>query len=534
MKKNGMQFFFKKIAICILIAFLAVPVQIFALTQPIVKPVVDPLPPVPTGDSAMNTKEVGLTIMGKLVPGISPSLDFLAITILRMAIDKLTDDVVDWVNGGGAPKFATDPQALFEDIADKVGGQLLYDIDPRLCSPFRGQIQSLLGARLDRIRNSMMGSRGDLITTQCTITQVIANVDQFLDGDFSQGGWEGWFSMTQSPQNNIFGAAEDAIQDLERRIGAEIETESDRLGWAQGFLSIGKCLKSAPDGRCLQYDTTTPGSVINNQLEKVLNTELDQLNLADEFDEILSALFGRLMGTAFRSGGRVGPGLFDPAGGGYAGGGGGNPNIRNPLGFCSANKQDVIVGEDVEWTFTNNIQNPSITWGGDTPLDLAGGTTRVTVQYATPGRKTGYVDLTTGTTTTRINCSPASGVNVARFGPISGTCFPSLFATYPPGALITTTPANQSGVTAHIAWVVQATGGSGTYARYMWSGSKDGPVPGEIPPGGTTLPFLAFLTAGPFVYSSQRLGEKRMEVTVIDSDNTVSPARITCSNLVVF
>jgi hypothetical protein len=527
-------FFMKsqKIAAVALIFALLVPGTVSAFFTPITLPTVNPLPPVPVGDSAANTKEVGITIMGITAPGLN--LDFLAITILRRLIDRLTDDVVDWINGGGRPQFATDPQALFEDIADKVGGQLLYDIDPRLCSPFRGQIQSLLLARLNRIQDSMLGSRGNLISTQCTITQVINNVNQFLDGDFSQGGWEGWFSMTQSPQNNVFGAAEDAIQDLERRIGAELETEISRLDWAQGFLSIGKCLKNSPDGRCLQYDTTTPGSVINNQLEKVLNTELDQLNLADEFDEILSALFGRLMNTAFRagSGSRIGPGIFDPSGGRYTNGGGGNPGLGTPLGFCSASKQDVIVGEDVEWTFTSNVQNPIISWGGDAPL--AGSTTRVTVQYTTPGRKTGFVLLTTGTTTTRINCSPASGVNVARFGPISGTCFPSLFATYPPGQLITTTPADQSGFTRHLAWVVQATGGSGTYARYMWSGSKDGPVPGEIPPGGTTLPFLAFLTAGPMVYSSQRLGQKQMEVTVIDSDNTVAPARITCSNLVVF
>jgi hypothetical protein len=485
--------------------------------------------------------------MGKSFPGFG--LDFLAIRALRVLIDDLTDDVVDWINGGGRPQFATDPQALFEDVADKVGGQLLYDIDPRLCSPFRGQIQSLLGARLDRIRDSMMGSRGDLITTQCTITQAIANVDQFLNGDFSQGGWEGWFSMTQSPQNNVFGAAEDAIQDLERRIGAEIETESDRLGWAQGFLSIGECLKyeqprpsrpgdpPPPPGRCLQYDTTTPGSVINNQLEKVLNAELDQLNLADEFDEILSAIFGRLMDTAFRagSGSSIGPGLFDPTGGNYAGGGGRSPDLRNPMGFCAANKQDVLVNEAVEWTFTSNIQNPIISWGGDPPL--AGSTTRVTVTYTTPGRKTGHVLLRTSATATpvRIDCVPPSGVNVSRYGPITGTCFPSLAATYPPGALITTAPAAFNGFTAPLAWVVQATGGSGTYARYIWAGSKDGPVPGEIPPAGTTVPFLAELTSGfPMVYSSQRLGTKNMEVTVIDADNTVAPARITCSNLVVF
>jgi hypothetical protein len=78
----------------------------------------------------------------------------------------------------------------------------------------------------------------------------------------------------------------------------------------------------------------------------------------------------------------------------------------------------------------------------------------------------------------------------------------------------------------------------GSMGAAAWTGRKTfgkvGPVPGEIPPGGTTQPFLAFLTTGPMVYSSQRLGQKQMEVTVIDADNTVSPARITCSNLVVF
>ncbi len=49
-------------------------------------------------------------------------------------------------------------------------------------------------------------------------------------------------------------------------------------------------------------ETKTPGSVINGQLEKVLGSGVDQLNLADSINEIVDALIGQLVNQVLQTG----------------------------------------------------------------------------------------------------------------------------------------------------------------------------------------------------------------------------------------
>src|SRR3989344_2162157 len=54
---------------------------------------------IPVSDSAQRAKEVGITIpiLGITIPGIT--LDSLMITIAREVVDKMGDEVVEWVSG---------------------------------------------------------------------------------------------------------------------------------------------------------------------------------------------------------------------------------------------------------------------------------------------------------------------------------------------------------------------------------------------------------------------------------------------------
>jgi hypothetical protein len=69
------------------------------------------------------------------------------------------------------------------------------------------------------------------------------------------------------------------------------------MNWGQGLLSFQTCEEEDPDSKaCLKYsDIKTPGTVINEQLGRALGSGLTQLELADEFDEIVGALIGQLM-----------------------------------------------------------------------------------------------------------------------------------------------------------------------------------------------------------------------------------------------
>jgi len=121
---------------------------------------------------------------------------------------------------------------------------------------------------------------------QCTLSTVVGNIQGFLD-DFNQGGWPAWLSLIQE-ENNPYMRYLAEEENLARLIEDEKNNKTLELNWGRGFLS-----KKDEFG-----DIVTPGVVIENQLNSVLGSNLRQLELADEFDEIVSALLNQLVTRA--------------------------------------------------------------------------------------------------------------------------------------------------------------------------------------------------------------------------------------------
>jgi hypothetical protein len=155
--------------------------------------------------------------------------------------------------------------------------------------------------------------------------QASNSVEGFMSGDFSQGGWAAFTALTTQPQNNVYGAyiqAESEMSASIARQGANIQAD---LTMGSGFMSWEKCTKiyeyhqddaadsgygqqlveTTPDARIKSGKdgmTTieschreTPGSVIGSSLNKQLGIPADSLNMADEINEIISALFSQLV-----------------------------------------------------------------------------------------------------------------------------------------------------------------------------------------------------------------------------------------------
>ena len=103
--------------------------------------------------------------------------------------------------------------------------------------------------------------------------------------------------MTQNDSNNPYGAYLEAQIELDARIAKALGIQSQQLNWNSGFLSWSECRKvHEGTGKCLERGPVqTPGKVIESQLEGVLGSGVRQLELADEFDELVSALFVQLL-----------------------------------------------------------------------------------------------------------------------------------------------------------------------------------------------------------------------------------------------
>src|SRR3990167_8101929 len=314
-----------------LIALVLIFTFVFAL--PVSTMAIDIIPPIPVSDSALRDKEAGVTMFGFTVPGLT--WDLVAITIAKLALEQILNATTAWINNGfeGNPAYVTDPLQFFTKIADNIAGEFIQGSELGfLCSPFQAKIRLALARRHAQRRQF-----------QCTLTNVVANIEDFYN-DFSQGGWDAWFVMTQNDVNNPYGAFLEAQIELDNRLAQALGLQNLKLSWDSGFLGWSECIREDPDtGECLERGPTkTPGKVIEDQLENVLGSGVRQLELADELDELVAALFSQLLKQIFSSA----QGLFNGTGfGGNTGGGGGGTILHTLDIFKSGTGSGTVISQ---------------------------------------------------------------------------------------------------------------------------------------------------------------------------------------------
>lgn len=226
-----------------------------------------------------------------------PGWDSVAWCVVNSMITYISDSVITWANRGfnGNPAFIDNMDNFLEDLADREAGQFISSLAKditgggiNLCSPFK--IQIAIGL------SNYYGSGNSFSNrSSCTLGKVVKNIDGFVNGNFNEGGWAGWFSMTQNQQNNAIGATLLSIDELNARItktqnGAKLE-----LGLNRGFLNYKKCETPGDAKSC---KTVTPGIVIQTELEKSLGLPKDRLVIAQKFDQMVEAIVNSLIKVA--------------------------------------------------------------------------------------------------------------------------------------------------------------------------------------------------------------------------------------------
>lgn len=284
-------------------------------------------------------------------------LDPIAYSVAKTILRQVTTSVVEWINTGfeGSPAFLTNPGGFFRNLAsEEIGAFVEQNSDLQfLCSPYSINIRLALAFRYRPFKKRVT----------CTLDQIIQNtvgavkgasINGLTAGDFSQGKWPAFVSLSTEPQNNVYGAFMEADAELDARLGDKLSRKKEELNQGKGFLSYSKCqdvatqgagpeigppappiptgntvnadiyqdgstyskTKKGPDGskitqKCQVY---TPGSVIAGGLETSLGSPVRELELADEFNEIVNALFAQLLKQVITGGlsGVSGNGHSDP------------------------------------------------------------------------------------------------------------------------------------------------------------------------------------------------------------------------------
>ncbi len=211
------------------------------------------------------------------------TLDGIAWSLAKKVLAQTTQSVIDWINSGfnGKPAFITDYDKYFLNAADEVAGGFISDSNlAQLCQPLRMPVKFILDLSYRQARDYRERS-------QCTLTSAAGNVTEFLDGNFSKGGWSQWFSIVSNPQNNIYGAVALGRSGLYDSVQQQQDIAKTKAEINHGFLNVEDC----SSGKCI---IVTPGSVISEYLNFSLTVGDRVLIQSDQMNEVIGALFSQL------------------------------------------------------------------------------------------------------------------------------------------------------------------------------------------------------------------------------------------------
>jgi hypothetical protein len=203
----------------------------------------------------------------------------------RRLLSMVTDQIINWIEGGGKPMFVTDWKRFVSDAANFAVGDFAIELGlEQLCSPFGLQVQLTI---LNPPRFT------DYVS--CTLDDIVDNIENFYE-DFRNGGWFAYSEMWM-PQNNYYGAVMLAMNEKNNRIAKEMEASVFEAIAGDGFLGTRKC---DPSGRFCTI--TTPGSQVGALLAKAVGSDIDYLVNADDLAVYLGAIADALINKLVRSG----------------------------------------------------------------------------------------------------------------------------------------------------------------------------------------------------------------------------------------
>ncbi|MEA2112705.1 MAG: hypothetical protein U9P50_01905 [Patescibacteria group bacterium] len=230
-------------------------------------------------------------------------LDGAAWILINVAIEKIADSTVDWINNGfeGGPGFITNFNDYLTDVGDQALGDFISGSPLAfLCSPFSLDIKIALALQFGSEREA-----------RCTLSDAFDNIDSAVDDLGNNWSWD-QFSVLSQSRNNTYGAYAAAYTDVKLNIAGAKERQVTKGNWGGGMLSFESCEDdyeetdcetSQIEGECETYSmpgdctTHTPGSLIEDTLADTLTSGTKRLLVADEINEIVGALLNQLVNT---------------------------------------------------------------------------------------------------------------------------------------------------------------------------------------------------------------------------------------------
>lgn len=276
--------------------------------------------------------------------------DAIAYSLSRVALHKLTESTLNWINSGfqGEPTYLKNPGNFFKSIADEQLGSFTANIAFNADgAPFgRNIAQKIVNTVSGQLDLYAQQSRNDLLNdSPIWNNSTYEEKFQALQDDLTIiGGWDNYIKVNTLGWANPADAEIRAINmagEKTNRANAYIDPvkqTEEELRQSGGFLGLKKCYMpsdyESPESDtsftlaqaqaqaqndpndsdtiaaqqwlkkhvCKWWATQTPGQAISQQMNINLGTSVRQLELANELNESLSAVFDALMKQLFNKG----------------------------------------------------------------------------------------------------------------------------------------------------------------------------------------------------------------------------------------
>lgn len=183
-----------------------------------------------TAQTALKIKDIAKEVVRQVL-----------MTIAKRALQQMTKSTINWINSGfhGAPLFLKNPDSFFRDIAkfeikriiDSVG----YD---SLRFPFgKNFALNAIGSYKRQFEENAQYTLSKVINDPVLLSNFRTN--------FNVGGWNGFLINTQYPQNNYIGSQMMMTDELALRLRGTAKTAAEKvtdvLQQGMGFLSPKTC-----------------------------------------------------------------------------------------------------------------------------------------------------------------------------------------------------------------------------------------------------------------------------------------------------
>ena len=117
---------------------------------------------------------------------------------------------------------------------------------------------------------------------ECSLTDMVGNVENFLDGSFPEGGWAGWFELTQSSYND---PNRSFLELQAEQTSIVLKTKDREYNFLEGnnyFFTVKECEMVQGDSTLEKVEyckNSTFGNIVQHQLNDSLQCLVPEFDL---------------------------------------------------------------------------------------------------------------------------------------------------------------------------------------------------------------------------------------------------------------